>query len=84
MGRDLRYSNECAFKRGLIKEEVAKNLSYEETEAICPYRGSLWGPNLRSEAIRARKLLGWEPKEEPIKEDIPRALDVEVKALGRK
>ena len=43
-----------------------------------------WGLNSRGSAIRARKLLGWEPKGESIDEEIPRCVEVEAKRLGIK
>ena len=43
-----------------------------------------WGLNSRGSAIRARKVLGWEPKSESIDDEIPRCVEAEAKRLGIK
>ena len=43
-----------------------------------------WGLNSRGKAIRARKVLGWQPRGESIDEEVPRCVEVEAKRLGIK
>ena len=43
-----------------------------------------WGLNSRGSAVRARKVLGWEPKGESIDDTIPGCVEVEAKRLGLK
>ncbi|KAB8208174.1 nucleoside-diphosphate-sugar epimerase [Aspergillus parasiticus] len=71
----------CAFKRGLIQREFSKSLTYEESEAIWPLGVSLWGSNARIIPTRASKLLGWKPRERPLKEEISRTCNAEARSV---
>lgn len=42
----------------------------------------MWGTNSRCRAIRARKLLGWSPRERSMNEEIAEIVKIEAKGLG--
>ncbi len=71
-----------AKKKGLIDSEETPILSAEELTELHPFAVYLWTSNSRGKAIRSRKLLGWEPHGESLKENIPNIVDEEAKALG--
>ncbi|KAI1454663.1 hypothetical protein F4805DRAFT_304602 [Annulohypoxylon moriforme] len=69
--------------KGLLKDTTIEKLSAEEAAKIFPYAPPVWGQNSRSSAIRARKLLGWTPKQRSLEEELPIAIDYEVKRLNQ-
>ncbi|MCJ1400062.1 hypothetical protein MMC11_003265 [Xylographa trunciseda] len=71
-----------AHKQGFIASDEVVSLSTEEAKRLLPRAPAIWGANSRCRAIRARKLLHWEPKEESIEESIPDAVKAEAEALG--
>jgi len=71
-----------AHRKGLIPTDEVISLNAEGIAQLHPFGAVIWGANSRSKAIRAKKLLGWSPKEESIEENIPEAVDGEAKALG--
>lgn len=59
-----------AHTQGLLDEEAFKtgkvqSLSKSEIEKLKPFGAVLWGTNAQTEAIRAKKVLGWDPKGKP-------------------
>lgn len=54
----------------------------EANQQLRPHASYLWGTNSRSKAIRARKLLGWSPKEKSLNENIAETVRIEAKRLG--
>jgi nucleoside-diphosphate-sugar epimerase len=71
-----------ARKRGLLDSEDTPSLSADELAELHPYAVYIWGSNSRGKAIRARKLLGWEPHRESLRELLPGIVDEEARALG--
>jgi nucleoside-diphosphate-sugar epimerase len=45
--------------------------------------GAVLFMNSMGRAVRARKLLGWEPKAKSVKDDMPEIIAIEAKALGK-
>ncbi|USP78645.1 hypothetical protein yc1106_05919 [Curvularia clavata] len=78
-----RKIGEIAFKNKLINHEGVDNLSKEEADALRPFGSFLWGTNSRATAIRAKKLLGWTPKQKSLFDLLPDIIDDEAKLLGR-
>lgn len=68
--------------KGLIKDTNIEKLSQEDSAKIIPYGPHVWGQNSRSRAIRARKLLGWTPKQRSLEDELPIAVDYEVQRLN--
>ncbi|KAF1815865.1 NAD(P)-binding protein [Eremomyces bilateralis CBS 781.70] len=54
----------------------------EEGNKVAPFGAHLLGDNSRAKAVRARKLLEWEPKNASIWEDIEGAVEYEAERLG--
>jgi nucleoside-diphosphate-sugar epimerase len=71
-----------AQKMGLLDSNDTPSLSTTELAEIHPYGVLIWCSNSRGKAIRARKLLGWKPHRESLKELLPSIIDEEAKALG--
>lgn len=66
----------------LTSDEIVTMSSDEANQQLMPYASYMWGTNSRCKAIRARKLLGWSPKERSMNEDIPETVRIEAKRLG--
>ena len=71
-----------ALTKGYIKDQSVRSIGVDEANQMCAHSGYLWGTNSRSQALRARKILGWSPVSPSLKEELPNALDIEAKALG--
>lgn len=74
---------DIAFKNKLINHEGIDNVSKEEADQMRPFGSYLWGTNSRCKAIRAKKLLGWTPKQKSLFDLLPEIIDDEAKLLGR-
>ena len=72
----------AAYKQGLLVSDEVVSLSTEETAKIMPRAPALWGANSRCRAIRARKILGWNPVERSIEDDTPDTVKDEALTLG--
>lgn len=72
----------AAHKQGFVPTDEVKTLPNDEVDQLT-YGGSLlWGANSRARAVRAKKLLGWSPKEKSIEDETPETVGVEAKRLG--
>ena len=73
-----------AVKQGFIPAEGAdvESLTPEQVNDIFPWFQYLWGANSRSKAVRAKKLLGWDPKGPTLKDEIPAVVKSEAERLG--
>lgn len=71
-----------AAKQGLIDNNEVQSVSNEEIEKLFPFGSILWGGNSRSRAIRARKLLGWEPIERSLEDEIQHTVKIEAERQG--
>lgn len=63
----------AAKEQGAIPNSDVAELAKDEYDAHLPHGKVLFGTNARGAATRARKLLGWEPREVSLEDDIPRA-----------
>lgn len=78
-----RKIGEFAFKNKLINHEGVDHLTKEEADTLRPFGSVLWGTNSRCTAIRAKKLLGWTPKQKSLFDLLPEIVNDEAKSLGR-
>ena len=72
-----------AFDKKLINSPEVDSLPGEEADKLFPLLSLLVGWNSRCKAIRARKLLDWEPKQKSLFEYLPEIVDLEARELGR-
>ncbi|KAJ0330756.1 hypothetical protein COL5a_003060 [Colletotrichum fioriniae] len=68
----------AAAKKGLISKDEVEELGPEEANKVLPHGTVLFGTNARSEALRAKKVLGWAPTGESLEEEIPKAVSWEA------
>ncbi|OAG05407.1 NAD(P)-binding protein [Paraphaeosphaeria sporulosa] len=66
----------------LIDTEEIDSLSVEETNKLVKAGGYLLGTNSRADAVRAKKLLGWTPKQKSLEDLLPEIVEGEAKGLG--
>ncbi|KXJ96292.1 hypothetical protein Micbo1qcDRAFT_229235 [Microdochium bolleyi] len=67
-----------AYKHGAIKSEETRQFSYEDATAKGKFDWVSWGQNSRGTARRARKYLGWEPRQPSLVETIPEMVRKEL------
>ncbi|KAF2637808.1 NAD(P)-binding protein [Massarina eburnea CBS 473.64] len=72
----------AAADRKLIASTELDSVSAEEADKFTRKGSYIWGTNSRGKAIRARKLLGWEPKQKSLVDTIEDLVVREAKALG--
>lgn len=72
----------AAHVQGLIASEKVVSISPDEANQQTQAGATLWGTNSRGKAIRAGKVLDWEPKEQPLKAEIADAVTFESKRAG--
>lgn len=72
----------AAHRQGFISADEVVSVSAEEADKLSGHGSALWGANSRCRAIRARKLLGWSPKETSLIDEIPLVVESEAKKLG--
>jgi hypothetical protein len=72
----------AAKDKGLISTADIDSISIEEADTLTGMGSYLWGFNSRGRGIRAKKLLGWTPKQKGLLELIPDIVDVEARDLG--
>jgi len=71
-----------ANKKGLLPSADLTSLSSDEAQKLRPRLQYMVGSNSRCKAIRGRKLLGWEPKERRLIDEVPDIVDGEAKSMG--
>ncbi|KAF2714964.1 NAD(P)-binding protein [Pleomassaria siparia CBS 279.74] len=72
-----------AYEKKLINSPNVDNVSPEKADEMQKSGSYLWGMNSRCRAIRARKLLTWEPKQKSVLQSLPEIVDGEARGLGR-
>ena len=72
----------AAHRQGLIPSDEVAPISEMEADGMSSWGSARWGTNSRYRAVRARKLLGWAPKEMSLDHYIPEAVSIEAKRLG--
>lgn len=73
---------QTAHKKDLISSDEVESLSAVEVNALSRGLQKMIGTNSRGSAIRARKLLKWEPKQPRVEDLIDEVVELEAKALG--
>ncbi|KAJ5737508.1 uncharacterized protein N7483_002633 [Penicillium malachiteum] len=73
---------QAAFDQKYIESPEVESLDEKQTTEILSVGLYAWGSNSRGHAHRARKLLGWEPKQPKLIELIPDIVTLEAKGLG--
>ena len=71
-----------AHRQGHNPSNEVISVTGQEADQLMAHSSFLWGGNSRASAIRARKLLGWTPKERSIEDEIPEVVSSEAKLLG--
>ncbi len=72
----------AAHKQGFLESDEVVTVTAEEADKLTPYGSMVWGANSRCKAIRARKLLGWSPKERSLMDELPDVVASEARRLG--
>lgn len=68
--------------RGLVKLDEIKELEPEEAEKLYPRSKYGIGTNSRGVSIRGKKLLGWQPKERSLLDEVPTLVESEAVRAG--
>ncbi|KEY71964.1 hypothetical protein S7711_07110 [Stachybotrys chartarum IBT 7711] len=73
-----------AYKLQYLKEEPEiREWSYDEAvKSPAGFEAASWGMNSRGEAVRARKVLHWQPQERSLYDEIPTIIKSEAARLG--
>jgi nucleoside-diphosphate-sugar epimerase len=71
-----------ALDKGFIAERDVDSVTASEAEKLIQAGSYLWGTNSRCKAVRAREVLGWEPKEKGLMEMLPEIVEGVAKKLG--
>ncbi|KAK2027499.1 NAD(P)-binding protein [Colletotrichum zoysiae] len=72
-----------AHAQGLLGEPEVRELSFDEAvESPAGFEAASWGMNSRGRAVRARKVLGWEPREGSLEDEIPTIVRSEAARAG--
>jgi nucleoside-diphosphate-sugar epimerase len=77
-----RWVAEEASREGYLPEPLTKSVTQREADLMDGGSTTSWGQNSKGVAQRAKKYLGWTPKESSLKDDVLRAVSVEAKNLG--
>lgn len=68
----------------LDKAPEVKELSYDEAvKSSAGFEAASWGMNSRAKAIRAKKVLGWKPREGSLEDEIPAIVRSEASRAGK-
>lgn len=70
-------------KLGLADTDEVKSLTKDEANQATVAGHILWGANSRCKAIRARKLLGWQPSRPSLKDDLGETVEIEARKAGK-
>ena len=68
---------------GYLSHAEMVPISFEDAKALAGFEAASWGLNIRCRAIRARKLLGWEPSSPSLENELPRIVKDEWETLQR-
>ncbi|PNS15269.1 hypothetical protein CAC42_8270 [Sphaceloma murrayae] len=74
---------DAAKKLGLADTDEVKSLNKDEASQAVQAGHIRWGANSRCKAIRARKLLGWQPRRPRLKDVVAETVEIEARRLGR-
>jgi nucleoside-diphosphate-sugar epimerase len=68
--------------KGLLKTDEVDSVGKDQADLMIANGAAYWGLNSKCKAIRARKLLGWEPKKTDLNAVVSEIVEVEALALG--
>ena len=71
-----------AHRRGLIPTGEARVLGGEEREELDGVGVALWNVRSRAKAVRAGRLLGWQPRERELLDEVPSIVVEEAERAG--
>ncbi|KAE8383274.1 hypothetical protein BDV26DRAFT_251992 [Aspergillus bertholletiae] len=71
-----------AYEKKLIPSPEVESLPDAQVSELNEFGLYAWGSSSRGHSLRARKLLGWSPRQPSLKELIPEIVDIEAKTLG--
>ncbi|KAL6704632.1 hypothetical protein ACN47E_008029 [Coniothyrium glycines] len=71
-----------AHQKKFINTPDVDHITKEEADQLTPYGSYMWGTNSRCVAKRARKLLGWTPKEKSVFDLLPDIVEKEAIEVG--
>ncbi|PYI03977.1 NAD(P)-binding protein [Aspergillus sclerotiicarbonarius CBS 121057] len=72
-----------AVAEGYLSRVEMVPLGFEDAKALAGFEAASWGLNVRCRAIRARKLLTWEPSSPSLEDELPRIVRDEWELLQR-
>ena len=78
----LKQITKLCKKQGFIDSDDTPELNEAQLKEIEPIGQFIWGTNSRGESIRGKKLLGWQPKQKSLFDELPAIVDGEAAALG--
>lgn len=83
-GNISRAVAKAAHKQGLLSSDEVISISEKEADDLTWWGSALWGANSRFRAIRARKLLGWSPRNgaKDLDSEISEVVRAEASSLG--
>jgi len=70
-----------AYEKKFIRHAEIDKVSSKVADNYTKFGAAIWGQNSRGRAVRARKVLGWEPAEKSLFELIPSIVDGEARRL---
>ncbi|KAK2038288.1 nucleoside-diphosphate-sugar epimerase [Colletotrichum somersetense] len=73
----------AAAEKGLIPTDEVEVIDPEVADSLLPYGTAMYGTNARSEALRAKVVLGWVPAGEGLENEIPKAVAREASVNHR-
>lgn len=79
-----RWIGQEASKAGYVSSAEEKVLEQDAASKQAGSEGVSWSLNSRAEAVRARKVLGWSPKERSLKDEVPAIVQSEHELLSKK
>lgn len=74
---------EAAAKLGYIPEGRAEQIDLESAKQYAGFESLSWGTNSRGQALRARKLLGWQPSRPSLLAELPEIVRSEWERLQK-
>ena len=81
-GDVLKQITKLCKKQGFIDSDDTPELNEAQLKEIEPVGELIWGTNSRGESIRGKKLLGWQPKQQSLFDELPAIVEGEAAALG--
>jgi nucleoside-diphosphate-sugar epimerase len=71
-----------AYEKKLIPSPEVESISDAQVTELNEFGLYAWGSSSRGTSYRAKKLLGWSPKQPSLLDHIPSIVDIEAKELG--